>query len=817
MPGCIHADLLRAGALPPLHWRDNEIAHKEPIRYDWVWERHFVADSVLLRRDRVWLRAEGLDTLAEVRVNGTVVLSADNMFRTWEADLKPVLKVGRNRITVIIRSPLPVMAEGNRRRHLPEWNCYDPTYAGRGHVRKQACSFGWDWGPAAPSSGIWRPMGIHAADHGRLVQVRLTQHHARGRVRIEVVPEVDAWSGALRTRAVLTRDGKDVVAAEGDAGAPLELRVRNPELWWPNGLGAQPLYELRVELIGPEGLLDTWCRRIGLRTLELVREQDQFGESFAFRCNGLRFFAKGANWIPCDVWPSEVNPATVRRLLGDAAACHMNMIRNWGGGIYEQDAFYDACDELGLLVWEDCMFACGTYPGGDPAFRTSVEAELRDQARRLRDHACLALWCGNNELEQGLVGEGWTNWRMDWADYKVLFDELLPRVFAEESPAIPYWPCSPHTPHGDRKEFNDPRCGDAHCWDVWFNDLPFEGQRTWSHRFQSEFGFQSFPEPRTVAEFTEPGDRNLTSRIMDYHQRSVGKGNKQILRYLADWFRLPGDFNHLLWATQVVQGLCIQVAAEHTRRHQDRMEGCIYWQLNDRWPAATWSSIDWRGRWKALQYMAGRFFAPVLVSGVEDVRDSTVAIHVSNQRPTEFRGEVRWRVTDAKGKPLSAGRKTVAIPAQEDCGVHILDCAAVRRRAGTQHATGWDLGTLGAGTLGQFRADADTLIWLEAREGREVVSRNLVFWARPKHLDLVPPGITTEVKAAGAGRYDITLRSRHPALWTRLELCDVDARFSDNFIHLDGREERTITVTPVRTLTLGEVRKRLKVMALQDW
>jgi beta-mannosidase len=816
VPGCVHADLLRAKALPPLFWRDNEIVHKELIRHDWVWEKTFVCTPDLLARPRIWLRAEGLDTLAEIRVNGTVVLTADNMFRTWEADLKPVLKPGKNSISVTIRSPLPVMAERNRQRNLPQWNCYDPAFAGRGHVRKQACSFGWDWGPAAPSSGIWQPLTIHAADHGRLVQVRVTQHHTPGCVRLMVTPEVEGWGGTLGVHAVLNRAGAQVAAATGAAGASLELVVDQPELWWPNGLGVQPLYELRVELLGPAGTVDVWQRRIGLRTLELVREADQFGESFAFRCNGLRFFAKGANWIPCDVWPSEVNPTTVRRLLADAAACHMNMIREWGGGIYESDTFYDTCDELGLLVWQDCMFACGTYPGGDPAFLANVAAEIRDQARRLRDHACMALWCGNNELEQGIVGDGWTSWRMDWPEYKAIFDELLPRVLAAESPAIPYWPCSPHTPKGDRTQFNDPASGDAHCWDVWFGSQPFEKQREWSHRFQSEFGFQSLPEPRTVAEFTLPEDRNLTSRIMDFHQRSVGTGNKQIMRYLLDWFRLPTQFDELLWATQVLQGLCIQFAAEHTRRNQQRMEGCLYWQLNDRWPAATWSSIDWRGRWKALQYMARRFFAPVLVSGLENLEKSTVAVHLSNQRATPFRGEVRWRITDARGKQLATGRTAVTVPAQTNHEVRVLDCTALRRRAGAHLANGLNLDILGTGALGQFRADSDTLVWLEAWEGRTLVSRSLVLWSRPKHLDLVAPKITTQVKAV-AGAYQITLKSQHPALWTRMELHGIDARFSDNFLHLDSHTPQTVTVTPSRPLNIAQVRKHLRVTSLMDW
>ncbi len=819
VPGCVHADLLRAGQLPPLAWRDNELAHRDLIAHDWVWERTFTAPPAALAAPRLRLRAEGLDTLATVEVNGRRVLTADNMFRTWEAEVGGLLRPGgeANRIRVRIASPLPAMAAGQRRRPLHEWNCYDPRFAGRGHVRKQACSFGWDWGPVAPTSGIWRPIAIHAERDAVLRGVRIEQRHGRGgRVGLVVHADIEALDPAvpLALEVRVRLDGRSVAAASGPPGRPLSLAIPDAQRWWPNGMGAQPLYEVDVVLLAGGAERGCWSRRIGLRTVELRRTPDRWGERFAFAVNGRPVFAKGANWIPNDVWPSEVAPATVRRLVADAAAAHMTMLRVWGGGVYEQEAFYDACDERGILVWQDCMFACGAYPA-DPAFVASVTAELRDQVRRLRHHACLGLWCGNNELEQGLVGDQGEG-RMPWADYRRIFDEALPAVVAAEQPEAAWWPGSPHTPHGDRADFNDPRSGDAHCWDVWFGGKPFEAQRRWMHRFQSEFGFQSFPDPRTIATVTRPEERRLNSRIMDFHQRSPAEGNKQIIRYLLDWLPLPGRFADQVCASQLVQALCIQIAAEHTRRHPRRMDGCLFWQLNDRWPAATWSAIDSAGRWKALQHLARRFFAPVLVSAVEDAARSRIEVHLSNHRPEDFSGEVRWRISDAAGRTLERGRFAALVGAQDGRRIGAIDCAAWRAREGAELASGLTIEHRHA--PGALRADGDTLVWLQAREGRRLVSEQLVLWARPKHVRLRPAPLTWSVRPGRrSGTFQVRIAARVPALWVRAELAGADADWSDNWFHLDGRRAKTILVAPHQPMALGRVRRAMRARSLADW
>jgi beta-mannosidase len=793
VPGCVHTDLLAAKKLPELWWRDNEDQHTWVATHDWRYEREFTVDAALAASDRIELRCEGLDTLAEVQLDGKTVIQADNMFRTWTCDLTG-LAAGKHRIAVTFRSVLPVMAAGQEKRYLHAWNCFRPEYAGNAWVRKMACSFGWDWGPMAVTCGLWRPITIVGHTGGRLNDVRLAQRHRAGVVDLTVAADVASYGKPLSLRARAEFAGEVVAESAGPADRPVSLVVADAKLWWPNGQGAQDLYTVTVELLSADGqVVDRWSKRTGLRTIELIQQDDQWGRSFVFRVNGRDIFAKGANWVPADVYLPRITRADYQRLLGDAATCGMNMIRAWGGGIYEQDDFYEVCDELGLMVWQDFMFACAMYPAHEQSFLDNVKAEAIDNVRRLRHHPSIALWCGNNELEQGLVGPEWTRTQMSWDDYGKLFDKLLPAVIAAEDGERAYWPCSPHSPTGERKNFNNPDCGDAHCWDVWFGWATFEHQRTWKHRFQSEFGFQSFPEPRTVAAFTEPSDRHLSSRIMDFHQRSNSRGNKCILAYIADYLPVPMDFDEMLWMTQVSHAECIRIAVEHARRGQPRCQGVMYWQINDIWPAASWSSIDVYGRWKALQYAAARFNAPVLVSCLEDAAAKTVAVHVSNHQPAAFAGTVAWTVTDARGRKLQAGTAPAAVASQSDALIATVDLAP---------------------PLDKGRPARDLLVWVEARVGKTVVSRNLATIVRWKHLDLDPKAKpVAAVKANKDGSFAVTVSAKTPALFTRFELDGLDATWSDNFLHVSAAPQ-TVICRPAKKLDLAGLKKRLRLTAI---
>ncbi|MDA3960686.1 MAG: hypothetical protein PF961_07835 [Planctomycetota bacterium] len=808
VPGSVHQDLLEAGVIADLNWRDNERHALWVAEREWTVSRSFDLDAAAVAHEYLVLDCEGLDTLATVSINDQVVLRADNMFRRWEADVKAALRPGSNTISVTFASPLPMMAERQAEFALPAWNVYNQAYAGKSYVRKMACSFGWDWGLMAATVGIWRGIGLGAWSTARLDDVRIHQDHSAG-----VSLTVDAAvSGAGTATVTISYQGNEV--ARGSAGVP--IAIPDPQLWWPNGMGAQALYQVCVVLTGADGAeLDRQERRIGLRTMRINREQDQWGESFGIAVNGVRVFSKGSNWIPADVLVSRLQPSDYQRLLGAAADCNHNCVRLWGGGTYEQDAFYEVCDERGLLIWHDFMFACATYPSFDRDWLSNVKHEVEDNLQRLRHHASIALWCGNNELEQGLVSEeGWNQAAMSWKDYCKLFDDLLPELVAAHDGERDYWPCSPHSPSGNRRHHSNPNCGDAHCWTVWFGGQPFEAQRDWTHRFMSEFGFQSFPELKTIETFTAPEDRNLCSRVMDYHQRSKNKGNKTIYAYLLDWFQVPKDFEETLWGTQLTQALCIQYAAEHSRHLQPRMEGCVYWQLNDLWPAATWSSIDSCGRWKALQYFSKRFFEPILVGGVEHCGKGTVTTFVSNHRATAIDATVRWTATDCAGAELARGDFSATIPSQGSVDVGVIDAMDLRLRKGAGDVGAYELRQVGAdGVLGQYEGECDLMIWLRCEVDGAVVSRNLTLFARPKHLELQDPGLSVEVEAVGGG-YEAVVRAERPALWTRLGLNEADATFADNFFHLQAGETRRITIMPTETLDEDALRAQLRVSSL---
>ncbi len=803
MPGSVHADLLALGEIEDPFFRENEKDLQWIGEADWRYWRDFRVDASLLESNRVLLRCHGLDTLATVRINGKLVARTDNMHRTWEFDVKRKLAVGRNRIEVSFASAAREVRKRQEADRLPGWfqmQCLE----GASWLRKEACNFGWDWGPGLVTCGIWREIELVGFDTARLADVQIRQDHSRARgAAVEVRLRTERTKTAKRSNliAVVTLlDGEEPVARDQlrlrrNAGSAT-LRVDDPKLWWPNGMGDQPLYTLRIELCDGAGeVIESWTRRIGLRTLELLREPDAWGESFGFAANGIPFFAKGANWIPADAILTRFEPGDYRRILEDAAAAHMNMLRVWGGGIYEEDLFYDLCDELGLCVWQDFMFACATYPSHQREFLESVRAEAADNVARIRHHACLALWCGNNELEMGLVSDRWSDWTMSWDDYQRLFDDLLPDVVGELDPGTAYWPASPHTPGPVevRKDANHPARGDAHLWGVWHGNQPFEWYRSCEHRFNSEFGFQSFPEPRTVASFTEAADRNITSPVMEHHQRS-GIGNTTIVRYMLEWFRMPTSFEKTLWLSQILQGLAVQYAVEHWRRCMPRGMGTLYWQLNDCWPVASWSSIDSEGRWKALHYLARRFYAPVLVSGVEDVKLGKLAIHLTSDLLKSCSGRLQWTATRVSGERIAGGSRELRIAPGRSRRVQNLDLRPLLEAHG----------------------ERDLLVWLEFAGDGPVRSGNLVAFVRPKAMELRDPRIDWSAERAADGGFELKLGTQRPALWTWVEAEGCDLRLSDNFFHLRPGRSKKLALRPESPLSLTQLRRRLRVKSLVD-
>ena len=681
VPGSVYHDLLTARRIPDPFWRDNETEALKLMENRFVYARTFEVPEALLDCDAVLLRCEGLDTLAEITVNGTAIGRADNMHRTWEFDAKGALRAGENTIAVAFASPT---------RYIRQAYAADPldgsadAMRGFPHLRKAACMFGWDWGPRLPDAGIWRSIGLIGVEKARLEDVRVRQRHLPdGSVVVSVSASVETLcedaSDCLLEVALTDPDGNRFTGSARCESAvhpapAVALTVAKPRLWWPNGFGDQPLYAISVMLRQGGRALDRWERRIGLRTLTVRREKDAWGESFCHCVNGVSVFAMGADYIPEDNLLPRVTPERTRRLLTDAAAAHMNTVRVWGGGCYPDDFFFDLCDELGLMVWQDFMFACAAYRLTD-AFEENLRAEFTDNIRRIRHHASLALWCGNNEMES-FTGDGkWFSDKRVQADYIKLFEYILPQVLKREDPDAFYWPSSPSS-GGSFDDPGNPNVGDVHYWDVWHGMKPFTDYRNHLFRYVSEFGFQSFPSMATIESFTLPEDRNVFSYVMEKHQRNAA-ANGKLAEYLSQTYRFPRDLDGFAYASQLLQAQAIQYGVEHWRRHRGRCMGALVWQLNDCWPVVSWAGIDYHGRWKALHYCEKRFFAPVLISCCEEGLLSqggnvnaeprapklSARLNVSNETTRAFAGVARWSLRRPDASVIAEGRFDVRAPA----------------------------------------------------------------------------------------------------------------------------------------------------------
>jgi beta-mannosidase len=764
VPGCIHTDLLRTGRIADPHYRDEEQRVQWVGETDWTYTRDCEVPGDLLDHAHVELVCDGLDTLATIRLNGIEVARTDNMHRRFRFEVAQALRPGTNRIEIVFAAPARAIRERQTHRALPHWpgDCYTPGFS---WLRKAHYNFGWDWGPKLATCGIWRPIRLEAWSGARLGDVRVDQEHDGGRVTLTVRPEISGT--AARLRATLSFQDRPVAVGEAAAAAPLRLQVADPRLWWPAGMGGQPLYTLRVDLVDRSGaVLATRDLRIGLRTLELRREPDAWGESFTFAVNGRPFFAKGANWIPTDCYGSCRDAGYYRSLLESAVAANMNMLRVWGGGIYEEAVFYELCDELGLCVWQDFTFACAGYPLDDDAFVENIRQEAVDNVRRLSHHACLALWCGNNELELGwekgwgLVGDTWQPGllgKMPVELYTRVFDTLLAEVVREHGDA-PYWPGSPHSPTGDRKESNNPACGDAHIWDA-SAGAPFSVYTTCDHRFISEFGFRSLPSPALLACVTAPEDRNLTSRIMDWHQR-MPAGSGMILRHLAQHLPLPGDFALTAWATQILHAILLETAIGHWRRNTPRTMGVLNWMLNDIWPGFTNATLDSAGGWKAPHYALRRLFAPLVISGVLAPARDAVEVHVSSDLSAPTDVDVTWTLLRTDGRVLAHGQEAATVAGLSDGVVQRLDLGAARRREGEENL----------------------LLWLDLTAPGGRTAEAVVPLVPPKHVNLLNPGLTVAQQPA-AGGVCCRLSVERPALWV-WAAAPVGQSWSDNFFPL---------------------------------
>lgn len=649
IPGDIYAALLKTGKMPDPFFGDNEYQAKALMEEDYEYRTVFNYEEAQFKDcQEVILRFDGIDTIADIYLNGCCLGKVDNMHRIWEFPVGELLENGKNTLRVIIRSPLKFMAEAFKK-YKNRGN--EDTIEGFMHLRKAHYMCGWDWGACLPDGGIFRPVTLLGIETARLDSVYIRQVHKDGKVLL--VPEVDVetvdeeeseadgYEGAQALEYQVTVTAPNGTKTIWD-DCPDEMEIENPQLWWPNGLGEQPLYQVQVDLKAGNKIVDTWCRKIGLRALTMHREKDQWGESFAHEVNGYQVFAMGADYIPEDNLLQRTSRERTRELLLQCKRANFNTVRVWGGGYYPEDWFFDLCDELGLMVWQDFMFACSVYEL-TPEFEANIRQEFIDNIKRLRHHASLALWCGNNEMEMFVKQGTWVTKPTEMRDYLFMYERIIPEVLSEYDPDTFYWPASPSS-GGSFDEPNDPNRGDVHYWEVWHGNKPFSEYRKYFFRYASEFGFQSFPSVKTLETVTDdPKELNPFSYVMEKHQRNYG-GNGKIAKYMQAAYRYPENFSDFVYVSQLLQADGIRYGVEHYRRNRGRCMGAIYWQLNDCWPVISWSSIDYYGRWKALHYYAKRFFAPVMLS-CEEQSWMTVEADMNRQH-FEFEKSIRLNVTN---------------------------------------------------------------------------------------------------------------------------------------------------------------------------
>ncbi|MDZ7331335.1 MAG: glycoside hydrolase family 2 protein [candidate division KSB1 bacterium] len=811
VPGTIHTDLLLNGRIGDPFYRTNERDQQWIDKVDWEYRTIFDLEKEMLQQENIQLIFDGLDTYVDVYLNGSKIHIADNMFRQWRVDCKSLLKRAGNELKLYFHSPvkvdLPKLAALGYQ--LPAVNDQSEN-GGLGDkkisvfARKAGYHYGWDWGPRFVTSGIWRPIHLLGWNKAQIDNIQIVQKGVTSELaEISAVFEIESTSDQEMLLSIQLKDHPQIFVQrlvklnQGMNRLSLDFRIDHPKLWWCNGLGEPHLYYLEAQLRRGHSVLDAQVVRFGVRTLKLIQQPDQWGKSFYFELNGVPVFAKGANYIPNDNFLPRVTRERYEQVVKAAAQANMNMLRVWGGGIYENDIFYDLCDQYGIMVWQDFMFACAMYPG-DEEFLESVKAEAIDNVKRLRNHPCLALWCGNNEIDVAWShdtpgGWGWKERfseplrRKLWNDYETIFHRLLPQVVAEYDPKTFYWPSSPLADWNQRASYES-TSGDVHYWGVWHGREPFENFKIRIGRFMSEYGFQSFPEFKTIQSYAQPADWDLSSEVMMAHQRS-GIGNQRIKEYMDLYYRNPKDFQSLLYVSQVLQAEAIKSAIEAHRSKAPFCMGSLYWQLNDCWPVASWSSIDYFGRWKALHYFARKAYQEILV--VPTTENGKLQVKVVSDRLQPLQANLRMEIIRFDGEKLweTSQPMIVQYNSAQICFEANLD----------ELLKGMDRRRI------VLRAHVHT-------EDR-LIAENLLYFLPPKELELPKASISIDVSETSDG-YRIDLSTDALAKSIYLSIDEIDGLFSDNYFDLLPKQKATVFFyCGQKTADFG---RKLKIMTLCD-
>ncbi len=804
VPGCVHTDLIRNGIIEDPFFRLNEHEVQWIDKTDWIYKTSIEVPRALMEKQRIVLFFEGLDTYAGVFLNGQLILETDNMFREWEVDVKGILQSGSNELKILFHSPIQTGIEKyDNYPHRLETADNDLAKIGQvpgekyvsPHVRKAQCHFGWDWGPRLVTSGIWKPVRLNAWNGARIVDLNIVQNALDDNLAtltgiFEIESEEPLTGTLSMTVNKSTVATNKVEIQKGNHTYVVNFEIKNPRRWWTNGLGEPYLYEVSGVLKTGEGV-QRISHNTGLRTLEVGREKDKEGTSFYLKLNGSHVFMKGANYIPGDAFPDRVTPEKYEKIILTAKECNFNMLRVWGGGIYEKDIFYDLCDKHGLLVWQDFMFACNMYPG-HPEFLESVGREAADNIKRLRNHPSIALWCGNNEVLSAWWLVGWKEKAekenkagadAQWKAYKDIFLDVLPGAVARYDPGRFYWGSSPQS--GDTIP-EDLANGDSHYWGVWWGKEPFERYHSFKARFMSEYGFQSFPELKTVKQYAVKEDFDIYSDVMQSHQRS-SIGNVTIETYMLRDYRKPVDFESYLYLSHVLQAEGVKKAMEGHRIAMPYTMGSLYWQINDCWPVASWSSTDYYVRWKALQYYSKKAFAEVLVAPRNE--DGIMKLHVVSDRLTPFMAILSLRLLNFSGETAWSEERTIEVAANASA-LHFE--IPVNELLGSNDAR-------------------QVLLVAKLLETGKEVSSNLFYFVPVKEIVLPEPEITFTTEKTEDG-YLLELSSGLLAKNVYLSM-DQEGFFSDNYFDLLPGESRVIHLT---TATTGDIHRQIRVRSIRD-
>jgi beta-mannosidase len=814
VPGSVHTDLLAHGLIPDPYHRLAECELQWIENTDWEYQCYVDHPFGEKNNDPIYLSFKGLDTYVSVFLNGQLILEADNMFKAWDLPVHELLKPKQNHLYLYFHA---AVKKGLTRMEAYEYLVpahNEQTFLHQRtsvHTRKAPYHFGWDWGPRLVGAGIWRPVSLVTWQKARITEVCLqiqsiTAEKARYQLAVESEFE---QAETYQLRLFLSDELQNEYAFAVESGkkkVQLPLHIERPRLWWPKGWGEAHLYELKVQLWQDDVLLDEQKQRFGVRTLALIQEPDDEGRSFYFQVNGKALFIKGANYIPGDFFNHRVGEEQYQEAVSAARDANMNMLRVWGGAVYEDDRFYELCDENGILVWQDFMFACAMNPG-DEAFLQSVAEEAEYNIKRLRHHPCLALWCGNNENLNG-----WHEWEwpqiyrlrpedeMDlWQGYHRLFHEILPALVRQYDPERAYWPTSPAA---GINLLSNAQSGDEHDWRVWFQSAPFADYQRETARFVSEYGFQSFPERKSMAGFSQPEDWqvDLRTAVLAHRQRSrIGArgvdfdGNDQILDYARKYYPAPRDFDSLLHISQMLQALALKYAIEGHRSQKPRTMGSMYWQINDCWPTISWSTMDYYGRWKAAHFLVKRAYAEKVLLFRERGKELFLYANTDGLDPVSMRGS--WRLMTFDGEILWQAEFANTLQSNEN---RLLDSV--------------EKNVLLAG-----KKEAELVLFAEAETDQGETIQNHFFFCSPLKMKLSLPRINIQCKRKKEVIH-LTLETDTLVKDLWLDWAEIAGRFTDNAFDLLPKMPYRLQFVPKEEISFSEseLEAKLKIRSLLD-